>query len=378
MSGRNNPVMHVLICGGGVIGASIAYFLSLRNVKCTVIERTGVANAASGKSGGFLALDWCDGSPIESLARRSFELHDQLAAKARNGWGYRRLDTLNVVASPHKDVSVYRQLDSPGWLSEGVAVHDQLGTKSTTAQIDPAAFTKGMMREAMRLGAQLLVGNVTGLTFMADGTTIRGVMVDGKEIAGDNVVIAMGPWSVLASQWLPLPAVYGLKSHSLVFQFEPPKGPHALFVELETETGDIVSPEIIPRADGTTYVCGISSDTPLPVDPIHVVPDHGGCEELRALTTIVAPELGAAEVLVAQACYRPIIHDGLPLIGAVPGISGAYIATGHSVWGMLNGPATGEAMAELIIEGATDTVDISPFRVERLAPLEASAVDTKP
>ena len=134
----------------------------------------------------------------------------------------------------------------------------------------------------------------------------------------------------------------------------------------------------VTAADGTTYVCGISSDTPLPVDPIHVVPDHGGCEELRALTTIVAPELGAAEVLVAQACYRPIIHDGLPLIGAVPGISGAYIATGHSVWGMLNGPATAEAMAELIIEGATDTVDISPFRVERLAPLEASAVDTKP
>ena len=188
----------------------------------------------------------------------------------------------------------------------------------------------------------------------------------------------MGPWSVLASQWLPLPAVYGLKGHSLVFQFEPPTGPHALFVELETETGDIVTPEVIPRADGTTYVCGLSSDTPLPADPVHVVPDDGGCEELRALTTIVAPELGASEVLATQACYRPIVHDGLPLIGAVPGISGAYVATGHSVWGMLNGPATGEAMAELIIEGATDTVDISPFRVERLTPLEASAVDAKP
>jgi glycine/D-amino acid oxidase-like deaminating enzyme len=62
--------MRVLICGGGVIGASIAYFLSCRGVEVTVIERVGVASAASGKAGGFLALDWCDGTPLEPLVRR--------------------------------------------------------------------------------------------------------------------------------------------------------------------------------------------------------------------------------------------------------------------------------------------------------------------
>src|SRR5215472_13438176 len=64
--------MDVLICGGGVIGASIAYFLSCRGVKAIVFESTGVACAASGKSGGFLARDWCEGSPLAPLARRSF------------------------------------------------------------------------------------------------------------------------------------------------------------------------------------------------------------------------------------------------------------------------------------------------------------------
>ena len=44
--------MRVLICGGGVIGTSIAYFLSQRGIEAVVIERTGIANAASGKSGG--------------------------------------------------------------------------------------------------------------------------------------------------------------------------------------------------------------------------------------------------------------------------------------------------------------------------------------
>ena len=72
--------MRVLICGGGVIGAAIAYFSSLKRTEVVVIERTGVACAASGKSGGFLALDWCDGSPLAPLARRSFELHAELAS----------------------------------------------------------------------------------------------------------------------------------------------------------------------------------------------------------------------------------------------------------------------------------------------------------
>ena len=69
----------VVICGAGVIGAALAYYLSLRGVAATVLERYSVAGAASGKSGGFLALDWCDGSPLAPLARKSFQLHAELA-----------------------------------------------------------------------------------------------------------------------------------------------------------------------------------------------------------------------------------------------------------------------------------------------------------
>ena len=75
-------------------------------------------------------------------------------------------------------------------------------------------------------------------------------------------------------------------------------------------------------------------------------------------------------MLASQACYRPVTHDGLPLIGPVPGLAGAYVATGHSVWGILNAPATGEAVAELIISGAASKVDLAPFDPCRLAPLD--------
>jgi glycine/D-amino acid oxidase-like deaminating enzyme len=66
-----------------------------------------------------------------------------------------------------------------------------------------------------------------------------------------------------------------------------------------------------------------------------------------------------------QACYRPVYADGLPLLGSVPGVAGAYLATGLSCWGILNGPASGLAMAELIVDGRSRTVDLTPFDLQR-------------
>ena len=90
--------LRVVICGAGVIGAAIAYYLSQRGVAATVVERCEVACAASGKAGGFLALDWCDGSPLSALARTSFALHAQLPHTLGVDYGYRRLTTFAVAA----------------------------------------------------------------------------------------------------------------------------------------------------------------------------------------------------------------------------------------------------------------------------------------
>ena len=60
--------MNVVILGGGVIGSAIAYYLSRKGLPATVIERCEIACAASGKSGGFLARDWCVGQLQEQLA----------------------------------------------------------------------------------------------------------------------------------------------------------------------------------------------------------------------------------------------------------------------------------------------------------------------
>jgi glycine/D-amino acid oxidase-like deaminating enzyme len=75
----------------------------------------------------------------------------------------------------------------------------------------------------------------------------------------------------------------------------------------------------------------------------------------------VSTALAAATITRRQACYRPVTDDGLPLIGRVPGLAGAYVATGHGPWGMLNAPATGLALAELMTDGQASSVDLRAF-----------------
>ena len=368
--------MHVLICGGGAIGCSIAYFLSRRGMKATVIEGTGVACAASGKSGGFLARDWCEGTPVAPLARRSFDLHAELAEEEADDWGYRRLDTYGGFASKRDSQRPGgRRPRSPydlDWFAPDVTISQAIGSPQTTAQVHPGQYTQAMMRAAEARGAVLRQGVVTGL--VREGERVTGVEVDGAPLAGDAVVIAMGPWSILAAQWLRLPPVFGLKGHSLIFDTGNRVPAEAAFLEYQEETGAVLTPELFPRTDGTTYVCGISGEEALPVDPARVKPDGGALYRLEAMCRALSPVLADAPIVARQACYRPVTRDGMPLIGKVPGSDGAYVATGHSVWGILNAPATGEAIAELIVDGAARTVDLAPFAPDRLRPLDPSSL----
>lgn len=354
--------MRVFVLGGGVIGTSIAYSLALRGVAVTVLERSAIACAASGKAGGFLARDWCDGTPLMHLARRSFDRHAELAEDLGGDWGYRRLTTYGgMVGRP----SARASRGSPrGWISSDVEINGRLGSAGTTAQVHPAAFTNGMMRAARSRGAELRLGRVAGL--LRRGEDVVGVELDGETIEADAIVIAMGPWSALATRWLSLPPVFGLKGHSIVFETGELIPPEALFLEYAETSGTMLSPEVFPRPDGTTYVCAVSSTSPVPADPASVVPDDGAIDRLKALCGRISPILAASRVLASGACYRPLTQDGLPLIGAVPGARGAYVATGHSVWGILNAPATAEAVAELILDGAAKTIDLTPFDPARL------------
>src|SRR5207244_13101489 len=119
--------MRVVICGGGVIGACTAYFLIRPGIDVTVVERTEVAAAASGKAGGFLALDWCAGTPLDALARRSFALHATPPGEIAGAWGYRRMTAYSGCVTSGSD-SLQQPHPELGWLFEGPRTAQRLGT----------------------------------------------------------------------------------------------------------------------------------------------------------------------------------------------------------------------------------------------------------
>jgi D-amino-acid dehydrogenase len=62
----------------------------------------------------------------------------------------------------------------------------------------------------------------------------------------------------------------------------------------------------------------------------------------------------------AWAGLRPATPDGLPLIGALPGLDGIYLATGHGMLGVTLAPATANLLAPLVLEGRA-APELTPF-----------------
>ena len=227
------------------MGASVAYFLARGGIRVTVVERSGVACAASGKSGGFLALDWCDGSLLGPLARASFALHADLARELGTDYGYRRMETFMLAARERGGRAGDHRVPAPAWLDAEATVIDALGSVETTAQVDPARFTAALIGAAEACGATLRLGVVEGVLRRVGAA--RGVTVDGAAVEADAVVLAMGPWT--GTMDLPLPRVQGLKGYSVTLAAAGVPA-HALFVDYRTADGRRLEPEIFPGPAG--------------------------------------------------------------------------------------------------------------------------------
>ena len=113
----------------------------------------------------------------------------------------------------------------------------------------------------------------------------------------------------------------------------------------------------------------MSAKEEVPDDPAQIAGNPESIQMLKRVAKTVSSHLaeGEARVKAEQACFLPCTDDGLPVIGEIPEVKGCYVATGHSCWGILNGPATGSAMAELVIDGHSSMVDLKPFSPARFS-----------
>ena len=95
-------------------------------------------------------------------------------------------------------------------------------------------------------------------------------------------------------------------------------------------TGQAIEPEVYPRPDGSVYICGSPEHIALPNDPNTIQVDPKSVEDLKEVARSVSSKLSEAPLEVGQSCFLPISPDGLPVMGKVPGVQGAYIASGKS------------------------------------------------
>ncbi|ESQ31213.1 hypothetical protein EUTSA_v10004317mg [Eutrema salsugineum] len=362
----------VVVCGGGVIGVCTAYFLSKKGIAVILVEKSAVACAASGKAGGFLAFDWCDGGPVAPLARASFNLHRSLAEELNGAesYGYRPLTTLSLTVRESKPGS--GDLGLPAWVDGPAKSPSTIGTTQTTAQVHPQLFTRKVLSTAMeKYGVEVVIGKLEEVRVEL-GRVDSVVLEGGRVIEADSVVLAMGPWSGKFEMLSSIFRIYGTKAHSIVLEPKEANAitPHALFLTYyPCNAREALDPEVYPRPTGEVYLCGMSSQEEVPDDPDQVTSNPESIQALKRVAKTVSSYLDEenARVKAEQACFLPSTEDGIPVIGEIPGIKGCYVATGHSCWGILNGPATGAALAELIVDGVATSVDLSRFSPSRFS-----------
>ncbi|KAF5752868.1 putative oxidoreductase TDA3 [Tripterygium wilfordii] len=225
---------------------------SVNGAAVTLVEKSSVACAASGKAGGFLALDWCDGGPLSSLARASFHLHRSLAQELNGpeSYGYRSLTTLSLTVNESKISSGDNAI--PSWVDGPVRSPRTIGSTETTAQVHPRLFTRTLLTKATEsYGVDVVIGKLERVE--VEGGRVGSVVLEGgRVIETDAVVLALGPWSSKLELLRSLFRVYGLKAHSIVIEPKEPDAitPHALFLSYYPARGyrtKPLDPEVYSR-----------------------------------------------------------------------------------------------------------------------------------
>ena len=360
----------VVIVGGGIIGCSIAYYLSREGVRAQIIERDAIGSEASGMSPGVLAplmdmeapgvMDVKARWPYIELCLESFRLHRHLHEELREEAGLdvqdRRTPILHTAFSESEEQRLKAQI--PLQQTSGINIawlgRDELKSLGAglsprirgalcwydQAEVESYRLTLAYVQAAESRGASIRQGTVTGIRYR--GAKVTGVIVSGREIGADTIVLAMGTWSKAGGLWLgrrvPVEPVRGQ-----IITLEPPGElpPYLAFHGINY---------VIPKAGGSLLI-GTTYER---VGFRNRVTQAGQNSILRGALSLL-PSLAKTRMVRAVSGLRPLSADTLPILGRFPGWDNAYVAAGHGPQGIILSAITGRIIAELITKGHTQT-----------------------
>jgi glycine/D-amino acid oxidase-like deaminating enzyme len=364
----------VVIIGGGLAGFSTAYYLAEMGIRSTVIERDGIASHASGFAYGGLGGGVTNGpQPNFPVIEYSMGLYPTLASALAEETNvdvqFQDRPLLRIALNDTEAIALSKDLEWQQTLSaykvhwidgeEARKLEPRISPATINAlhvegtfDIEPYRLTLALAQAAEKRGASIRSGDVTGVRHAAGKVT--GIEMGNEHIACDTIVIAMGPWSAAAEPWLEITLpVAPLKGQ--ILRLSAPGEPYNLSI------GHLKNYAMTKPSDGLVW-CGTTEE-------------ESGFDESRTTdardrviesTLRMLPALEEAELVLQTACLRPVLPDNTIVVGAVPSIEGAYIATGGGRQGIMMGPGMAKITADLIVHGKA-ALDVSPYSPGRFA-----------
>lgn len=365
----------VIIIGGGIHGASLAWHLAQKGVKAVILERRTAATAATGHSSGLVRMHY-DLEPESRLAWESFQYFRNWKEVVGGECSFNRTGFLQFVPPEHVEqlkgnVEMHQRIGIPSLLvgpddvkrlAPTFKVDDVLlaAYEPESGYADPYLATMSFLEQARDKGAQLVQDcQVTGIT--TQGGKVSGVTSSQGEFHAPVVVNCAGPWAAHIAAWVGLEIPVDTWQHDTMFVRRPAEmGPsHPTVID------NALSMYFRPETGGLTLV-GLEDDNPIGEDPDSPT-EHAkkGFVE-RAIERICQriPIMERASLHSAHGGYDGITPDQRAILGQA-GPDGFYLQCGFSGTGFKIGPAVGCCMAELIADGEVQLIDIAPFRPSR-------------
>jgi len=371
----------VVIIGGGIQGASIAYHLTGRSrTRVVVLEKDSLASGCSGRTGGMIRQHYSTDlvTEIARQGRDFFASFDEVVG-GHSGWvqcGLLYMVTAKDVAALEHNIEIGRRHGVPTRLvdeNEARALVPGLNTEGAVAfgfeenagYGDGYGSTVAFANRAKERGATILQNTpATGLV-MDDGR-VAGVTTPQGTIATGTVVNAAGPWADRIGRWvgLDLPLHLELIEEAVIRVQAPDTYPIHTPSVYDFVNGLSFRPEGTGHtvvAEGSSYFKGSLDADAYPTQPSDRYIEDVSVRLARAMPRLASgtPRGGWAGLLEGTPDFHPVM-------GRAPGIEGLILCYGFSGHGFKEAPVTGRLIAELILDGAP-SLDISPLGFERFA-----------
>lgn len=367
----------VIIIGGGVHGASLAFHLTRRGLKPIVLERRFVAAGATGRSSGLVRMHY-DLEPESALAWESYRTFRNWAELVGGECGFTRTGFLQIVAPEANDrlranVAMHQRLGIPSLVITADDVRrlapsfrtddfELAAFEPESGYADPTGTAAAFLASARQAGARL-VQETQVTAVLAEGGRVRGVETTRGTYHAPVVVNAAGAWAAEVGRLAGLDLPITTWRHDTASLRRPKDlGPtHPTVIDF------IHLMYFRPETGGLTLV-GLEDGNPLGVSP-----DTGGDQPqpdfvLRAVERICRriPGMDRGSLQSANAGYDGLTPDQRAILDQA-GPDGFYLVCGFSGTGFKIAPAVGACMAEWIVDGRPKTVDISAFTLRRFA-----------